>query len=64
MFREMDDHSGGKKIRLAVIKLFATIIISLCTFSTEMEVNMTNNTVISNSTEANTVDKSANHPSP
>ena len=64
MFRGMGEHSGGKKIRLAVIKFIATIIISLCTLSTETEVNMTNTIFISNSTEANTVDTSANHPSP
>ena len=60
----MDDHSGGKKIRLAVITFIATIIIALCTLCTEMEDNMTNTTITCNSIEANTVDTSANHPSP
>lgn len=64
MLRGMDDHSGGKKIRLAVITFIATIIIALCTLCTEMEDNMANTTITCNSIEANTVDTSANHPSP
>lgn len=64
MFRGMDEHSGGKKMRLAIIKFLATLLVALCTFCAESEDNMINENIISTSTESNKIDAPTNRPSP
>lgn len=60
----MDKHSGGKKLKLVIIKFLATLLVALCTFCTEMEDNMLNENIISTSTESNKIDAPTNCPSP
>ena len=54
-----------KGIRLAVIKFIATLIIALCTFSTEMENAMAKQiptTQTSNTLVSTTADRPSNYP--